>query len=270
VTSVGRLGQPLVAFDAVTCRYRDDAVLVDVDLVVGPGEFTGIVGPSGSGKTTVLRVILGTVVPVAGRLRRRAAMRVAYVPQVETVNWSFPITVAECVLMARRQGRRPPWASRAERADVTDVLDRLGLGGLGARHIRALSGGQQQRVFLARALLGRPDLLLLDEPTSGVDVRTRHEILHLLGDLHRDGLAIVLTTHDLNGVAAHLPNLVCLNRVVVAAGRPAEVLTSAVLEATYGAPMEVLDHGGMRVVVDGRRPADVAPLDDRLRRAAGQ
>ena len=102
----------------------------------------------------------------------------------------------------------------------------------------------------ARAMLAEPDLLLLDEPTSGVDVRTRHEILHLLGELHDGGLGIVLTTHDLNGIAAHLPRLVCLNRRVLGEGAPADVLVPEVLEATYGSPMEVLEHGGMRVVVD--------------------
>ena len=130
---------------------------------------------------------------------------------METVDWNFPVTVSECVLMARTGGRLWPWRSRAEQAEVDDVLERLEIGGLARRHIRQLSGGQQQRVFVARALLSRPQLLLMDEPTSGVDFRTRHEILHLLGDLYGDGLAIVLTTHDLNGIAAHLPHLVCLN-----------------------------------------------------------
>ena len=93
-------------------------------------------------------------------------------------------------------------------------------------------------VFIARALLGRPQLLVMDEPTSGVDVRTRHEILHLLGDLHRDGLAVLLTTHDLNGIAAHLPHLVCLNTEIIGSGSPAAVLTADILERTFGAPME--------------------------------
>jgi ABC-type Mn2+/Zn2+ transport system ATPase subunit len=95
-----------------------------------------------------------------------------------------------------------------------------------------------------------PDILIMDEPTSGVDVRTRHEILHLLADLHASGLTILLTTHDLNGLAAHLPRLVCFNKTVIADGNPREVLTSQVLEATYGAPMEVLEHGGMPIVVE--------------------
>ena len=144
-------------------------------------------------------------------------------------------------------------------SEVDGVLDRLGIGGLGGRHIRELSGGQQQRVFIAPRCSGNPDVLLLDEPTSGVDVRTRHEVLHLLADLNADGLAIVLTTHDLNGIASHLPHLVCLNTEIIAEGAPRQVLTTEVLERTYGEPMDVLEHGGMQVVVD-RYHDNVVPI----------
>jgi ABC-type Mn2+/Zn2+ transport system ATPase subunit len=199
-----------------------------------------------------------------GSVTRRAGLRMAYVPQVETINWSFPVTVRECVLMARVNGRRVPWASRAERAQVAAVLAQLDIGDLADRHIRELSGGQQQRVFIARALLGEPELLLMDEPTSGVDVRLRHEILHLLDDLNAHGLAIVLSTHDLNGIAAHLPRVVCLNGSVIGDGVPHDVLTTDVLERTYGASMEVLVHGGMPVVVDSfrRHPPHPHPHPD--------
>ncbi|MEO6121802.1 MAG: metal ABC transporter ATP-binding protein [Acidimicrobiales bacterium] len=246
----------LIRLDRVTCSYGAAPVLVDVDLCFGDAQFTGIVGPSGSGKTTLLRVLLGAVAPVAGTVRRRSDLQVGYVPQVEAVNWSFPVTVAECVLMARTHGRVLPWRSRAEQGEVCEILGRLGIEHLAGRHIRDLSGGQQQRVFIARALLGRPQLLLMDEPTSGVDVRTRHEILHLLDDLHEGGLAIVLTTHDLNGIAAHLPHLVCLNTEVIGQGPPRDVLTPEVLERTYGAPMEILEHAGMPIVLDHYEPAD--------------
>ena len=249
--------EPLLELAGATAGYDGEAAIRDVDLVVEPGGFVGLVGPSGSGKTTVLRVALGAIRPSAGTVRRAGGMRLAYVPQIETVNWDFPVTVAETVLMARTSGRVLPWPSAGERREVEELLDQLGLAGLGRRHIRELSGGQQQRVFLARALLARPQLLLLDEPTSGVDVRTRHEVLHLLADLNADGIAIVLTTHDLNGIAAHLPRLVCLNRHVIAAGTPAEVITPDVLQETYGAPMDVLVHGGMRVVVD---PSGTLPV----------
>jgi ABC-type Mn2+/Zn2+ transport system ATPase subunit len=243
-------GSELVRLEGVSCRYGPEPVLDGVDLTLSAREFTGVVGPSGSGKTSLLRTILGTLHPSTGRVVRRERLRVGYVPQVETVDWSFPVTVDECVLMARVGRRLLPWASRAERYDVAQVLSRLGIGDLGRRHIRELSGGQQQRVFMARALLQRPELLLLDEPTSGVDVKLRHEVLHLLDDLNASGVAILLTTHDLNGIAAHLPRLVCLNRGIIGVGPPREVLTEEVLERTYGASMEVLEHGGMVVVVD--------------------
>jgi ABC-type Mn2+/Zn2+ transport system ATPase subunit len=253
-------GEDLVVLERVTCAYGADPVLVNVDFAVAPGQFSGVVGPSGSGKTTLLKAVMGTARPVAGSVRRRPGLTTAYVPQVETVNWSFPVTVGECVLMARTEGRRLPWPSRSERAEVADVLERLGIDGLARRHIRELSGGQQQRMFIARALLRRPQLLLMDEPTSGVDVKTRHEVLHLLDDLNAGGLAIVVTTHDLNGIATHLPHVVCLNREVIGAGAPRDVLTAAVLERTYGAEMEVLEHGGMPVIVDRYEPDNVVRL----------
>ncbi len=246
----------LVRLERVTCAYGRVPVLVNIDLTITPRQFSGIVGPSGSGKSTLLRVLLGTMEPLAGSVNRRQGLRVGYVPQVESINWSFPVTVSECVLMARTSGRILPWRSKAERAEVGAVLGRLGIEHLAGRHIRDLSGGQQQRVFIARALLGQPELLLFDEPTSGVDVRTRHQVLHLLDDLHRDGLAIVLTTHDLNGMAAHLPHLVCLNTEVLGQGAPRDVLVADVLERTYGAKLEILEHAGMPIVLDDYVPTD--------------
>lgn len=265
--------EPLVTFEHMSCSYGNAPVVEAVDLSVMPGDFMGIVGPSGSGKTTLLRALLGSVQPVHGRVHRRAGLKIAYVPQLETVDWNFPVTVGEVVGMSHPSPSTWPrsWWPRttaAEKEEIATVLEHLGLGGLMSRHIRELSGGQQQRVFLARALMQKPDLLVLDEPTAGVDVRTRHEVLHVLADLNTgtmnaavmnaDGVAsaagdrmtIVLTTHDLNGLAAHLPRLVCFNRTVVADGTPEQVLRPYFLERTYGAPMEVLNHGGMPVVLE--------------------
>ena len=240
---------------SITCAYGSVPVLEDVDLEVRRGDFIGIVGPSGSGKTTLLRALAGAVEPTSGEVERAPSTRFGFVPQLETVNWDFPVTVQECVLMARTRPLRRFWSTsaerRAERERLDEVLDQLGIGDLGDRHIRALSGGQQQRMFLARAMMTDADVLLLDEPTSGLDVKTRHEVLHLLGHLQRAGMAIVITTHDLNGFAAHLPTMVCINRRVIGAGRPTDVLTPDVLEATYGSPMQVLQHAGLPVVIDG-------------------
>jgi zinc/manganese transport system ATP-binding protein len=261
------MSDPLLRTTGLGIAYQPGRpVLSDIDLTIEPGQFTGIVGPSGSGKTTLLRVLMGAIVAPRrerrghslwqGTLERRPGLRMAYVPQLETINWDFPVTVFECVLMGRPQRGARFRPTAAERAEVMTSLEQLGIAALAGRHIRELSGGQQQRMFLARALTGRPELLLLDEPTSGVDITTRHAVLHLLADLNDSGISIVLTTHDLNGMAAHLPHLVCLNRRVVAMGTPAQVLTAPVLEATFGAGLDVLTHLGMPVVVDsGRDPA---------------
>ena len=246
------IASPLVRLCDVSAGYGRSTVLHHVTLDVCAPTFTGIVGPSGAGKTTLLRLLLDALTPQAGRIERRPGLRLAYVPQLETVQWNFPVTVSECVLMAKTH-RRWPWPSAAERRDAAAVLDRLGIGDLAGRHIRELSGGQQQRMFLARALLRQPELLLLDEPTSGVDINTRHDVLHLLGDLYDEGMAIMLTTHDLNGMAAHLPHLVCINGHVVAEGSPEKVITPDVLEETFGARLDVLQHLGMPVVVDSAR-----------------
>jgi ABC-type Mn2+/Zn2+ transport system ATPase subunit len=241
---------PLLSLTDVSHSYGSGHVIDGVNLAIHSGQLSGIVGPSGSGKTTLLRVLLGGITPTHGTVTRHRELLVGYVPQVEVVNWNFPVTVAETVIMARPPRRFNPRTSVAERREASEVLERLGIGDLGHRHIRELSGGQQQRVFIARALVGKPDLLLMDEPTSGVDVRTRHEILHLLEELNRGGLSIMLTTHDLNGMAAHLPHLICINRSIRGQGTPGDVLTSEILEATYGAPMDVLQHAGMPLVVD--------------------
>ena len=251
---------PLIRFEHVSCSYGGAPAVQDVSFTVSSGEFVGIVGPSGGGKTTVLRAAIGAIAPTFGDVSRLPAMRLGYVPQVEQVDWTFPVTVHDVVAMTMPQRR---WRSRSRAGTDQRVgrsLDRLGLAGLAGRPIGALSGGQQQRVFLARALVHEPDVLVLDEPAGNVDVATRHEMLHLLADLHHDGMTIVLTTHDINGLAAHLPRIICLNRTVVADGPPEDVLHPYVLERTYGAPMQVLQHGGMPVVVEHTHG-----LHDRLR-----
>ncbi len=203
----------------VSCSYGNEPVIRNVSLRIPAGQFVCLMGPSGAGKTTLLRAMLGLVPRVAARsvggrvvAPERPPETVGYVPQIETVDWNFPVTVQDVVMMGRvsRMGMLP-WPSREDRRAASDVLRRLGIGGLERRHIRDLSGGQQQRTFLARALIGEPRILILDEPTASVDIKTRDDILHLLVDLNRSGVTIVMTTHELNAVAAHLPWVVCVN-----------------------------------------------------------
>ncbi|MHB8481729.1 MAG: metal ABC transporter ATP-binding protein [Nitrospiria bacterium] len=231
--------------------YNKVQVFLPVNLKIPRGEFVGIVGPTGSGKTTLLKTILGLIPPLSGEVKvfgksvyGNKKVRIGYVPQVETVDWDFPVTVEEVVLMGRcKHMGFLPWPGKEDRRDARNLLDRLGLGDLSKRHIRALSGGQQQRVFLARALISNPSLLILDEPTAGVDIKTQHNVLHLLGELNHEGMTILLTTHDLNAVAAHLPSVICFNKGVVAHGDPEIVFTPAILKKTYQADMNVIRHG---------------------------
>jgi ABC-type Mn2+/Zn2+ transport system ATPase subunit len=164
---------------------------------------------------------------------------------------TFPITVEETVLLggAALSSRRP-WFDRAERRRAHGILERLGIAAFAAARLDELSGGQFQRVLIGRALMSQPNLLVLDEPTSGIDLKTRSQVLQLVDELRADGYTVILTTHDLNWVAAHLPRIICLNRTVVADGSPLQVLTGAVVRQTYGAAMDVLVHNGRPVVVD--------------------
>ncbi|HWX78037.1 MAG TPA: metal ABC transporter ATP-binding protein [Candidatus Acidoferrales bacterium] len=256
---------PLVDITDVSSGYAGSPAIENVSLKIWPGQFIAVVGPNGGGKTTLLRTILGAVPLMRGRVAIRgetvggaALQRVGYVPQLETIDWNFPITVEEVLLMGLF--RKNHWLKRIKKEDLKKIdalLDRLNLTGLGKRHIRELSGGQQQAVFLGRALLGEPDLILLDEPTAGLDIRSRDDVIHFLHEINHQGVAIVITAHDLNWVAAHLPWVVCLNRRVIAEGKPQEVFTSAVLQETYRGDMVVFLHDGM--VMIGERPHAPAP-----------
>jgi len=243
----------MIRLHDLSFSYGDEPVLRAVNLEVNAGELVGFIGPSGAGKTTLLRILLGEVSPTSGRIEYTTAKSVAigYVPQLEASERNFPLTVEEMVLLgAAGYSSRRPWFSRGEQREALAVLEQMGILHLRGQRLNQLSGGQFQRALIARALMSKPNLLLLDEPTSGIDLRTRQQILDIVGELTNDGYTVMLTTHDLNWVAAHLPRIVCLNRTIVADGAPSEVLSSEVVRTTYGAEMEIIFHNGRPVVVD--------------------
>ncbi len=247
---------PLVQVENLWFGYGATPVLEDVSFTLRRGQFAAVVGPSGAGKTTLLRLILGLLKPnrgyvtIAGeRVNGRPSVHIGYVPQLNAIDWTFPVTVEQVVLMGRiRQAPFWPWYRRQDKARMEMLLEQLGIAHLRRRHIRDLSGGQQQRVFLARALMADPDLLILDEPTAGVDMHTAEQILHLLADLNRAGKTVLITTHDLNTAAAHVPWMLCLNGRLIAQGPPEAVLVEDILNRTYRAEMVVIRQNGLLLV----------------------
>ncbi|MBI4492903.1 MAG: metal ABC transporter ATP-binding protein [Chloroflexi bacterium] len=236
-------GTGLVIQD-LSVAYDHRLVLDGVSVACAHGEILGLLGPNGAGKSTLLKAIVGLVPRAGGSigldgmpLGRGGApsTRLAYVPQRHEVDWDFPLTVEDVVLLGR-QGRlgllgRP---GKADRQAAHAALERLGMGPQRRALIGELSGGQQQRVFLARALAQEGDVLLLDEPLTGVDATTQAIVLDLLADLRSRGLATVLATHDLAEAARVCDRLCLLNGRVMAFGPPHEVLTTDALVRTYG------------------------------------
>ncbi|SFK56480.1 zinc/manganese transport system ATP-binding protein/zinc transport system ATP-binding protein [Nitrosomonas aestuarii] len=242
---------PAINLIDVTAGYDSTIVFTHLSLKIHAGQFAGIVGPTGCGKTTLLKTILGVQPVLSGEVLLNTqpansvpGKKIGYVPQLESVDWSFPVTVEEVILMGLYTNKRSlPWQSREEREQVHELAEKLGIYNCLRQHIAHTSGGQRQRAFLARALINNPQFLVLDEPTSGVDIRTQHEVLHLLGDINSQGMTILLTTHDLNAVASHLPWVICFNNGVVAEGRPCDIFTNEILAKTYGSEIVIIKHG---------------------------
>lgn len=247
---------PLIELSDVAFGYESFNVLEGIELHLHPGQFVGLVGPSGAGKTSLLKLVLRLLNPTSGQIQRaRSDLRLTYVPQIETVDWNFPVTAEEVVLMgADHRANIWPWPRDSERRQARAILDQLEIGHLAGRHIRDLSGGQQQRVFLARALLTEPEILVLDEPTTGVDMRSAENIFHWLTVLNKQGMTILLTTHDLNMAAAHVPWVVCLNRSIVAQGPPQEIFTEAILSEAYQGDILVIRQDDMIFVQQKPHP----------------
>lgn len=245
--------EPLLELKHVYFGYGAMPVLEDINIHIHHGQFAALVGPSGAGKTTLLKIILSSLEPAHGQLYFNGSLlgtgrklRVGYVPQLETVDWNFPVTVEQVVWMGlTRSGNVFPWVNAEEQKQIEAILKRLGIDELAKRHIRDLSGGQQQRVFLARALISMPDLLVLDEPTVGLDIQTSEMILVLLSELNRQGMTLLMTTHDLNAAAAHLPWVICLKQKVIAQGAPEDVFTEKILSETYQGEMLVFRNNGI-------------------------
>jgi ABC-type Mn2+/Zn2+ transport system ATPase subunit len=239
---------------SISVFFGARAALESVSLSVGRGARVAIVGPNGAGKSTLFKAMVG-LLPLAsgemliGDMPLREQRDIAYVPQREEVDWRFPVTVLDVVAMGRYgPGRWLKRLSRSDRRIVHEAMEQLGIADLGHRSIGELSGGQQQRVFLARALAQQPQVLLLDEPFTGVDMATREAALEVLAGLREHEVTVLVSTHDLDLAKDRFDEVVLLSRRLIAAGDPATVFTEQNLHAAFGGQMVVVD--GRMVVVD--------------------
>ena len=232
-------------------RYEDVLALDGASLTASFGQALGIVGPNGSGKSTLLKTIAGLLPAAAGSVtvlgkepRELPPGTIAYVPQIEAVDWSFPATVWDVVAMGRfpRLGMFRRFGNEDRKA-VRRALAQLRMEELSGRHISALSGGQQQRAFVARAIAQEPRVLLLDEPTTGVDEQTEESLREVVRELAAGGMPVLMATHDLDRAADWFDRLVVIDRRVIAIGTPDEVARSGAYAAI---PEHTHTHGHMR------------------------
>lgn len=215
---------PLIDARGITVEAGGHRILTGVDLAVRPGEIVTVVGPNGSGKTTLLRVLVGALRPAAGTVHRHADLRIGYVPQRLSIDRTLPMTVSRFLALAG--GPRDAAAA---------ALAEAGIEGLQSRQMAALSGGQFQRVLLAHALLRRPSLLVLDEPTQGLDQAGSAAFYGLVADLRRRrGVAVLMVSHELHVVMRASDRVVCLNGHVCCAGTPADVTADPAWLALFG------------------------------------
>ena len=227
--------------------FNGHSVLENVNLAVTRGDFMAVIGPNGGGKTTLLKLMLGLLEPARGRLRvfgltpHKAAPRIGYMPQNTGANNGMPVTVMTVVLMGRMK-RWGGWFrfSREDRAAAGRCLERVGMWDHRRSRMDELSGGQRQRVFLARALAGEPELMLLDEPTANIDSQGQSELLDLFRELNKE-TTIILVSHDMMVVSSYTRSVACVNRQVHFHDRPE--ITGDMLKMAYHCPVELVAHG---------------------------
>ena len=250
-------GQPILKVVDLTLRYESNVALQDVNFEVQAGERLAVVGPNGAGKSTLFKVIAGVLPPTAGQVHIYGQepgghICIAYLTQRSQVDWSFPVTVKDVVLMGRigQMGLfRQPGARDWE--IVRRSLARVNLSDLADRQISQLSGGQQQRMFIARALAQQAELILMDEPFSGLDLTSQEDILQILNQLHASGVTVLVAMHDLQLASEQFDRILLLNHRLIALGAPGDVLTAENLAAAYGGHLRLMTtEGGVLALED--------------------
>ncbi len=245
-TDVNDNGEKIIEVHDLSAGYGGDPAVVNARFEIYAGDRIAIIGPNGAGKSTLIKTIVGILQPQSGHVRIAGGnpQRIGYLPQHQRVNWDFPVTVRDVVMMGRaRHIGWMRWPGREQYRAVDAALERVDLLAVADRQVGELSGGQQRRVFIARALAQEADILLLDEPFSGVDSTAQANVMDVLEALNADGITIVLCTHDLNLAFSRFKRVIALRGQIIACGTPQEVYTPAVLSKVYGGRLATWDDG---------------------------
>jgi zinc/manganese transport system ATP-binding protein len=248
----------LITADNLAAGYREKTVWRNANFAFGRGEFVAVIGPNGAGKTTLFRLLLGLQPPIDGSVKifdappKRGNAMIGYVPQRHVIDSE---TNVECLELVRLGLSGKQWGfnpfSHNDRDAALAALESVGASELAHRPLGALSGGELQRIFLAEALVSNPDILLLDEPLSNLDLRRETDLLHLVDHVVRSrGVTALLIAHNINPLLPHLDKVMYIANGRVATGKPSEVLTSESLTALYGIQVEVLrdPHGNFAII----------------------
>ena len=249
------LNKPILDVQNIAVRYNGRVALEDITFHLHAGERIAVVGPNGAGKSTLFKVVSGVLQPNAGEVtifgsRPRGHVCIAYIPQRSQVDWNFPVSVADAVMMGRsaKLGLLN-WPHKSDWEYVQHALEIVELSDLAERQIGQLSGGQQQRMFIARALAQEAELMLMDEPLSGLDTPSQEGLLNLLDTLRDQHVTVMVATHDLDQAARHFDRIMLLNHRIIAFDVPQNVLHTDHLLQAYGGRLKI-DPGGTMLVDD--------------------
>lgn len=248
--------QPILDVHELDVRYNGRFALEQVSFHLHVGERVAVVGPNGAGKSTLFKVVAGVLQPSSGEVSiygfgPRRHVCIGYIPQRSQVDWKFPVTVADVVMMGRSAKLGPfNFPRKKDWEYVRHALETVDLADLAARQIAQLSGGQQQRMFIARALAQEAELMLMDEPLTGLDTPSQEGILALLDRLKQERVTVMVATHDLDQAATHFDRIMLLNHRIVAFGEPKSVLQAENLVKAYGGKLRSTNGGNIIAVDD--------------------
>lgn len=248
--------QPILDVSHINVRYNGRMALENVTFHLHESERIAVVGPNGAGKSTLFKVVAGVLPPTSGEVKVFGStpgrhVCIGYIPQRSQVDWNFPVTVADVVMMGRSAKLGPlNWPHKRDWEHVRHALETVDLSNLASRQIGQLSGGQQQRMFIARALAQEAELMLMDEPLTGLDTPSQEGILDLLDRLKKEKVTVMVATHDLDQAASHFDRIMLLNHSIVAFGAPGFVLQTENLVKAYGGKLRSTNGGNIIAVDD--------------------